>query len=176
MKQLLENIRRSRTAVVGLGVLISLIAFAPMALSQPGPEANLALTVPGLDDADDCKQGGWEDFGGIFKNQGDCVSYVVTGGRNLPNGPNAPTTTSGPTTTSTTPTTTAAPTTTSTTTTTIAPTTTTIAPTTTTTLIAGLTSVDQCKKSGWETFGVFKNQGDCVSFVATGGSNPPDGD
>jgi hypothetical protein len=63
-----------------------------------------------------------------------------------------------------------APTTTSsTTTTTIAPT------TTTTTLIAGLTSMDQCKKGGWVTFGVFKNQGDCVSFLATGGSNPPDG-
>jgi hypothetical protein len=29
-----------------------------------------------------------------------------------------------------------------------------------------------CKKSGWMTFGpAFKNQGDCVSFVATGGRN-----
>ncbi|MBM3218471.1 MAG: GAF domain-containing protein [Candidatus Rokubacteria bacterium] len=27
--------------------------------------------------------------------------------------------------------------------------------------------------SGWQTFGVFKNQGDCVSFVATGGKNKP---
>lgn len=170
MKQLLENIRRSRTAVVGLGVLISLIAFAPMALSQPGLESNLALTIPGLDDADDCKQGGWQDFSGVFKNQGDCVSYVVTGGRNLPSGPNAPTTTTLSPTTSTTTTTTAAPTTTTSTTTT------TIAPTTTTTLIAGLTSTVQCKNGGWVTFGVFKNQGDCVSFVATGGSNPPDGD
>ncbi|HEY7584618.1 MAG TPA: hypothetical protein VIB78_13490 [Acidimicrobiia bacterium] len=168
MKQLLENIRRSRAAVVGLGVLISLIAFAPMALSQPGLQSNLALTIPGLDDADDCKQGGWQDFSGVFKNQGDCVSYVVTGGRNLPSGPNAPTTTTLSPTTSTT-TTTVAPTTTSSTTTT------TIAPTTTTTLIAGLTSMDQCKKGGWVTFGVFKNQGDCVSFLATGGSNPPDG-
>jgi hypothetical protein len=35
------------------------------------------------------------------------------------------------------------------------------------------TSKDQCKKGGWRTFGVFKNQGDCVSFVATGGKNPP---
>jgi hypothetical protein len=35
-----------------------------------------------------------------------------------------------------------------------------------------LTSKEQCKKGGWQSFG-FKNQGDCVSFVATGGKNPP---
>jgi hypothetical protein len=30
---------------------------------------------------------------------------------------------------------------------------------------------DDCKKGGWESYGVFKNQGDCVSYVATGGKN-----
>jgi hypothetical protein len=35
------------------------------------------------------------------------------------------------------------------------------------------TSKDQCKHGGWQTYGVFNNQGDCVSFVATGGKNPP---
>jgi hypothetical protein len=34
----------------------------------------------------DCKNGGWRNYGGAgdtpFKNQGDCVSYVATGGRN----------------------------------------------------------------------------------------------
>jgi hypothetical protein len=35
------------------------------------------------------------------------------------------------------------------------------------------TSKDQCKNGGWRTYGIFKNQGDCVSFVATGGNNPP---
>jgi hypothetical protein len=35
------------------------------------------------------------------------------------------------------------------------------------------TSKDQCKHGGWRTFGVFKNQGDCVSFVATHGKNQP---
>lgn len=35
------------------------------------------------------------------------------------------------------------------------------------------TSTDQCKDGGWQTFGVFKNQGDCVSYVATDGRNPP---
>lgn len=34
---------------------------------------------------------------------------------------------------------------------------------------------DDCKKGGWMQFGVFKNQGDCVSFFATDGSNPADG-
>jgi hypothetical protein len=32
----------------------------------------------------DCKKGGWTTFGNGFKNQGDCVSFVVTGGRNKP--------------------------------------------------------------------------------------------
>lgn len=41
----------------------------------------------------------------------------------------------------------------------------------------GPTSKDQCKNGGWKTFTnpSFKNQGDCVSFVATGGKNPPNG-
>jgi hypothetical protein len=37
------------------------------------------------------------------------------------------------------------------------------------------TSQDQCKNGGWKIYGVFKNQGDCVSFVATKGRNPPSG-
>jgi hypothetical protein len=37
------------------------------------------------------------------------------------------------------------------------------------------TSKDQCKNGGWKSFGVFKNQGDCVSFVATRGKNRPGG-
>jgi hypothetical protein len=37
------------------------------------------------------------------------------------------------------------------------------------------TTKQQCKKGGWRSFGVFKNQGDCVSFVATKGKNPPAG-
>jgi hypothetical protein len=37
------------------------------------------------------------------------------------------------------------------------------------------TSKEQCKNGGWRQYGVFKNQGDCVSFVATGGKNPPAG-
>ncbi len=37
------------------------------------------------------------------------------------------------------------------------------------------TTKDQCKNGGWRTYGIFKNQGDCVSFVATKGKNPPAG-
>jgi hypothetical protein len=33
----------------------------------------------------------------------------------------------------------------------------------------------QCKKNGWQSYGVFKNQGDCVSYVATHGRNQPAG-
>jgi hypothetical protein len=37
------------------------------------------------------------------------------------------------------------------------------------------TSNEQCKNGGWKNYGVFKNQGDCVSYVETGGKNPPSG-
>jgi hypothetical protein len=36
------------------------------------------------------------------------------------------------------------------------------------------TNKDQCKNGGWQNYGTsFKNQGDCVSFVATQGKNEP---
>jgi hypothetical protein len=40
-------------------------------------------------------------------------------------------------------------------------------------LVGPPTSQDQCKKGGWQTFNnpVFKNQGDCVSYVATHGKH-----
>jgi hypothetical protein len=31
----------------------------------------------------------------------------------------------------------------------------------------------ECKTNGWTTFGIFKNQGDCVSYVSTDGKNRP---
>jgi hypothetical protein len=37
------------------------------------------------------------------------------------------------------------------------------------------TSKDQCKNGGWRNFPGFKNQGECVSYVATKGKNPPGG-
>ena len=40
---------------------------------------------------------------------------------------------------------------------------------------ATATTVSECKNGGWEAFGIFKNQGDCVSYVATDGKNQPAG-
>lgn len=37
------------------------------------------------------------------------------------------------------------------------------------------TSTSQCKKDDWPVFGMFKNQGDCVSYVATQGNNASSG-
>jgi hypothetical protein len=38
------------------------------------------------------------------------------------------------------------------------------------------TSTAQCMNGGWQNFGTtFKNQGDCVGFVASGGKKPPSG-
>src|SRR5690606_2733943 len=37
------------------------------------------------------------------------------------------------------------------------------------------TNKDECKQGGWSAYGVFKNQGDCVSYVATNGRNPATG-
>jgi len=49
---------------------------------------NGVLQVPSVPmSKDDCKDGGWRTFvAPAFKNQGDCVSFVATGGRNQPNG------------------------------------------------------------------------------------------
>jgi hypothetical protein len=35
------------------------------------------------------------------------------------------------------------------------------------------TTKAQCQNNGWKTFPGFKNQGDCISYVATKGKNPP---
>ena len=42
-------------------------------------------------------------------------------------------------------------------------------------VVTAPTSKDDCKKGGWQSFDdpAFRNQGECVSFVATNGGNPP---
>ena len=49
---------------------------------------NGQLQVPAIPmTKDDCKNGGWQTFvSPAFKNQGDCVSWVATKGKNAPNG------------------------------------------------------------------------------------------
>jgi hypothetical protein len=50
------------------------------------PVTVCADILPGPEDPEtDCKKGAWEDWG-VFKNQGDCVSYIATNGRNAPAG------------------------------------------------------------------------------------------
>ncbi len=36
--------------------------------------------------ADQCKNNGWKSYGSTFKNQGDCVSFIATQGKNQPSG------------------------------------------------------------------------------------------
>ena len=51
--------------------------------SEPAEVVITYTTVP--TSKDQCKHGGWHNFtdnsGTPFKNQGDCVSYVATGGK-----------------------------------------------------------------------------------------------
>ena len=42
-----------------------------------------SVMVPPTDKAD-CKDGAWMDFGGVFVDQGDCVAFVSTDGKNPP--------------------------------------------------------------------------------------------
>jgi hypothetical protein len=35
------------------------------------------------------------------------------------------------------------------------------------------TTLEECKQDGWEAYLIFKNQGDCVSFLSTDGKNEP---
>ena len=47
---------------------------------------SIVINYPVATSGDQCKKGGWQyltdDLGNLFKNQGDCVSYVATKGRN----------------------------------------------------------------------------------------------
>jgi hypothetical protein len=86
-----------RTTVAGAGVLWSAPVFMSVAASAsagtPAPgtvgepsTSTLPTPLPRVEG--DCKNGGWRAFG-IFRNQGDCVSYVATHGKNEP-GKNIP--------------------------------------------------------------------------------------
>ncbi len=46
-----------------------------------------STNIGGPSGKDVCKNGGWKNFQNpSFKNQGDCVSFYATGGKNLPAG------------------------------------------------------------------------------------------
>lgn len=71
--------RKNLLIAVTVFSLVSLPGSALAAVTPPPPSSE-PTTV------EECKKGGWQNYGGLFKNQGDCVSYVVTGGRNQPSG------------------------------------------------------------------------------------------
>jgi hypothetical protein len=77
------------------------VSFAPIPEPAVGDIVSLPNHSPALVDesatlaqvptsTSDCKDGGWQtaadDNGNLFKNQGDCVSYVATKGKNLGSG------------------------------------------------------------------------------------------
>ncbi len=65
---------------VGAAASAGLMAFSSLAFAAVVPP-----TFP--TEAQQCKKDGWRNYGQMFKNQGDCVSFVVTEGRNEPDGP-----------------------------------------------------------------------------------------
>lgn len=74
---------KKQIIVSSLLAAVTLLTVAGTALAAiiPPPPPTEPTTV------DQCKHDGWRDYGDMFKNQGDCVSFVVTDGRNAPDGP-----------------------------------------------------------------------------------------
>ena len=87
----LSNCIRSGSDSVDVGVppsdpnvndmLTTSFSLGGLALNE---SANLAPPLP--TSKDQCKNGGWQNYGTTFKNQGDCVSFIATGGKNKPSG------------------------------------------------------------------------------------------
>jgi hypothetical protein len=78
------------TGLVWSAPVISSFAPPAAAAGTPPPEhrTSTTTTLPGPHTGNDCKNGGWERYG-VFRNQGDCVSWVATHGKNEP-GKNQP--------------------------------------------------------------------------------------
>jgi hypothetical protein len=73
------NRRADGTVTTDVGVDVGVMAeFFRSDLDSPEPAGK-----------EFCKKGGWEAFGYDFRNQGDCVSFFATGGKNEPGKNNA---------------------------------------------------------------------------------------
>jgi hypothetical protein len=75
-----------------LGTLgtLALLAVGTLLLTQPTPATAAPVAQAGPADTEQCKKDGWQAFGGLFKNQGDCVSFVNgDGGAGFPVDPAA---------------------------------------------------------------------------------------
>ena len=68
----------------GTSTTLSFVSTTPGAF---GPALDNVVVTETVPTKDDCKQGGWQTMidgvGNHFKNQGDCVSYFATKGKNL---------------------------------------------------------------------------------------------
>jgi hypothetical protein len=79
--------RRIRFAVATAGVLAAVGAISVASAASPKNASN-NVVLSGYD-KNQCKDGGWHNFKNadgseMFKNQGDCVSFFATGGKNQP--------------------------------------------------------------------------------------------
>jgi hypothetical protein len=68
-------------ATFALGAGAHSVTITPTASPFGGGAAYFRITALSKRD---CKKGGWASFANGFKNQGDCVSFVATDGRNEP--------------------------------------------------------------------------------------------
>ena len=63
------------------------LSFVSTTAGAFGPAIDNVVVTEDVPEKDDCKGGGWESMidnaGNSFKNQGDCVSYFATKGKNL---------------------------------------------------------------------------------------------
>ena len=63
------------------------LSFVSTTAGAFGPAIDNVVVTEDVPEKDDCKQGGWQTMidnaGNSFKNQGDCVSYFATKGKNL---------------------------------------------------------------------------------------------
>jgi hypothetical protein len=54
------------------------VTFATLGLSETSTGTGAFFRVDSVTlSKQDCKQGGWTDFGNLFANQGDCVSLAT---------------------------------------------------------------------------------------------------
>ncbi len=65
----------------------SVLTFTSTVAGEFGPALDNIVVTEVVPVKNDCKDGGWvsmiDNQGNSFKNQGDCVSYFATGGKNL---------------------------------------------------------------------------------------------
>lgn len=63
------------------------LTFTSTTAGASGPAIDAVAVTEDIAEKDDCKNGGWESMldtsGNSFKNQGDCVSFFATKGKNL---------------------------------------------------------------------------------------------